>query len=184
VILAGVLATQVIYLVWRLQQSIVQTSASVAADTLAIVGTGGAALLSYIDRQRSLRPSTLLTLYFSALVMLDIPRVRTLWLISSVNGEAAIMTMTLTLTAVALALESTEKRSCVADEKFGAPEEYSGFLTRTAFAWLAATFYTGYSKILNQDDLPVLDTRLQSSVLRKNHVSAWAKCKCLVAVNV
>lgn len=90
------------------------------------------------------------------------------------------MTVTLILTAVALLLESTEKRSSVAEEKrFGAPEEYSGFWTRTTFAWLAATFRAGYSKVLVQDDLPILDTRLQSNVLRQNLVSSWAKCKYL-----
>lgn len=179
--LAGILTTQVILLILRSQKTIVQTSASLAADTLTIVGIAGVAWLSYIDHQRSLRPSTLLSLYLSALVILDIPRVRTLWLIGSANGDAAAMTVTLILTAVALLLESTEKRSSVvAEEKrFGAPEEYSGFWTRTAFAWLAATFRAGYSKVLVQDDLPILDTRLQSNVLRQNLVSTWAKCKCL-----
>jgi len=178
--LAGILTTQVILLIPRSQKTIVQTSASLAADTLTIVGIAGGAWLSYIDHQRSLRPSTLLSLYLSALVILDIPRVRTLWLIGSANGEAATMTVTLILTAVALLLESTEKRSSVAEEKrFGAPEEYSGFWTRTTFAWLAATFRAGYSKVLVQDDLPILDTRLQSNVLRQNLVSSWAKCKYL-----
>ncbi|KAF7554083.1 hypothetical protein G7Z17_g3181 [Cylindrodendrum hubeiense] len=88
------------------------------------------------------------------------------------------MTMTLILTVLALLIESTEKRSSVPEEKrFGAPEEYSGFWTRTAFAWLVATFRAGYSKVLVQDDLPILDTRLRSNVSRESLVQAWAKCK-------
>lgn len=90
------------------------------------------------------------------------------------------MTVTLALTAVALLLESSEKRSSITREKrLGAPEEYSGFWNRTAFAWLAATFRAGYSKYLVQNDLPVLDTRLQSNVLRQSLVSTWARCKYL-----
>ena len=176
--MASLLTTQAILLILRSRKAIVQTSASLAADTLTTVGIAGVAWLSYIDHQRSLRPSTLLGLYLSAQVILDIPRVRTLWLIGSASGEAAAMAAALTLTAVALLLEATEKRSSVAEEKrLGAPEEYSGFWTRTAFAWLTATFRAGYSKVLVQDDLPVLDTRLRSNLLRQNLVSTWAKCK-------
>jgi ATP-binding cassette, subfamily C (CFTR/MRP), member 1 len=165
-------------LVLRSQKNVVQTGASLAADILAIVGITSVAWLSFIDHQRSLRPSTLLSLYLSALVILDIPRARTLWLMGSTNGEAAAMTVILVLTSIALLLESTEKRSAIAaDKRSGAPEEYSGFWTRTAFAWLAATFYAGYSNILDQDDLPTLDTRLQSNALRRNLVIAWGKCK-------
>jgi ATP-binding cassette subfamily C (CFTR/MRP) protein 1 len=179
--LAGILTTQVIFLVLRSHKSIIQTSASLTADTLTIVGIGGVGWLSYIGHQRSLRPSTLLSLYLSALVILDIPRVRTLWLIGRVNGEATLMTATLIFTAVALLLESTEKRSSVVEEKrFGAPEEYSGFWTRTAFAWLTATFRVGYSKILVQDDLPILDTQLQGNLLHQNLVRTWAKCKSFI----
>lgn len=184
--MAGILTAQVILLILRTQKAAVQTSASLAADALAIVGIAGVAWLSYVDHQRSLRPSTLLSLYLSALVILDIPRVRTLWLIQGANGEAAAMTVSLVLTAVSLLVESTEKRSSVAEEKrLGAPEEYSGFWTRTVFAWLVATFRAGYSKVLVQDDLPVLDTRLQSNALRENLVSTWAKCKHpLISQNV
>lgn len=88
------------------------------------------------------------------------------------------------LTAVALSLESIEKKSSVLEGKrFGAPEEYSGFWTRTAFVWLAATFRAGYTKVLVLDDLPILDSRLQSDVLRQNLVSTWARCMYLCHIN-
>lgn len=145
-----------------------------------IVGVAGAAWLSYIDHRHSLRPSTLLSLYLSVLAILDIARVRTLWLIGTAHGEAAAMTVTLILTVAALLFESAEKRSSVPQEKrLGAPEEYSGFWARTAFVWLVATFRAGYSKVIVQDDLPILDTRLQSNVLREKLVGTRAKCKNL-----
>ena len=111
------------------------------------------------------------------LVILEIPRVRTLWLIGNGGGDVAEMTATLILTALALLLESIEKRSRVVEEKrSGAPEEYSGFWARTAYTWLAATFRAGYSQILVHDDLPTLDTRLQSNGLRESLINTWAKC--------
>ncbi|KAI1080070.1 ABC transporter [Whalleya microplaca] len=174
--LAGILAAQLVLLILRSQKTVAQTSASLTADSLTIVGIAGVAWLSYIDHQRSLRPCTLISLYLSVLVILDLARVRTLWLTGSTKGEAAAMTVTLILTVAALLLESAEKRSSITEEKrFGAPEEYSGFWTRTAFTWLVTTFRAGYSKVIVQDDLPILDTRLQSSVLRKSLVSTWAK---------
>ncbi|KAI0126998.1 ABC transporter [Xylariales sp. AK1849] len=176
--LAGIFMVQVIFLILRSQKTVVQTSVSLTADSLTIFGIFGVVWLSYMDHQRSLRPSTLLSLYLSMLVILDIARVRTLWLIGSARGEAAAMTVILILTVAALLLESTEKRSSVTEQKrFGAPEEYSGFWTRTAFAWLVATFRAGYSKVIVLDDLPILDTRLRSNVLRENIVNTWAKCK-------
>jgi ATP-binding cassette, subfamily C (CFTR/MRP), member 1 len=167
----------VILLALRSQNTAVQTSASLTADTLAIVGTAGAAWFSYVDHQRSLRPSTLLGLYLSVLAIVDIARVRTLWLIGSAEGEAAAMTGTLILTVAALLLESVDKRRSAAEGKrSGAPEEYSGFWPRTAFAWLTTTFRAGYSKVIVPSDLPVLDTRLRSSVLREKLVNTWGKC--------
>ena len=175
--LTGILALQVVHLILRLHETVTRTSASLAADVLAVAGTGGAAWLSYIDHQRSLRSSTLLSLYFAALIFVDISRVRTLWLIGSVNAEAAVMTATLVLTCLALFLESSNKRSSIAEKRVGAPEEYSGFWPRAVFAWLFTTFRAGYSKVLVQDDLPILDTRLQSHGLHKILLTTWAKCK-------
>jgi hypothetical protein len=176
--LAGIFTTQAILLGLRLHKTVVQTSASLAADALTIVGIGGAAWLSYMDHQRSRRPSTLLSLYFSVILILNIARVRTLWLVRTADAEAATMSVAFLLTAVALLLESNEKRSSMMEEKrFGAPEEYSGFWTRTSFAWLVATFRAGYSKVIVLDDLPDLDTRLRSNMLRESLVSTWAKCE-------
>lgn len=134
--------------------------------------------LSYVDHQRSLRPSTLLSLYLSVLVILDIARVRTLWLIDSTSGSPAALTATFTLTFVALCLESVEKYSSLKEEnRFGAPEEYTGFWKRTAFSWLVATFRAGYSKIITVEDLPKLDSKLQSHILREKLVGTWSKCR-------
>lgn len=112
------------------------------------------------------------------MAILGLPRIRTLWLIKSAGGEAATMTMMLILTSVALLLESVQKRSSIAEEeRFGEPEEYNSLWNRTAFAWLTATFRTGYSRIICQDDLPTLDTRLGSNLLREKLVETWARCK-------
>ncbi|ETS75107.1 hypothetical protein PFICI_13591 [Pestalotiopsis fici W106-1] len=177
--LVCIFTTQVSFLALRTQNNVVQTRASVAADVLSIIATAGVAWLSYIDHQRSLRPSTLLSLYLSVVIILNIARVRTLWLVGIIPAEAANLTLTFALTMATFLLESTEKKSTIITEerRYGAPEEYSGFWTRTAFAWLAATFRAGYSKVIVQEDLPKIDTRLQGHILHEKLVSTYAKCK-------
>ena len=165
------------FLILRSQRTAAQTSASLAADTLTVSGILGAAWLTYFVHQRSLRPSTLLILYLSVIAILKIPNLRTLWLINNAGREAATITIVFILTAVALLLESVPKTSRIAEEKrFGAPEEYSGLWTRTAFTWLAATFRAGYSRVIFQNDLPPLDTRLKSNLLLQQLVNTWATC--------
>ena len=176
--LAGLLITQLVFLILRSQKTAAQTSASLAADTLTIFEIFSAAWLTYIVRQRSLRFSILLILYLSAIAFLDISKVRTLWLIKSAGGEAATMTVILILTAVALLLESVQKKSNIAEKKrFDASKKYSELWTRTVFTWLTATFRADYSKVISQNDLPPLNIRLESNLLRQKLVNTWAKCK-------
>lgn len=93
-----------------------------------------------------------------------------------------MMTIAFVLTVMALLLESIEtKTSLVADEKLDkkshAPESWSGFWNRTCFTWLAATFWLGYSKIISVKDLPALDAKLKSHVLREKLISTWDICE-------
>ncbi|KAI0126762.1 ABC transporter [Xylariales sp. AK1849] len=174
--LTGVLTTQVAFLVLRSRNGSFLTSASLTADALSVVGTAGAAWLSLLDHQRSLRPSTVLSLYLSVLVVLDTARVRTSWLMGYQNQEAAVLTATLASTVAALLLESVEKKTSLKPDKLsGAPEQYSGIWIRTTFAWLLATFRVGYLRVISLKDIPKLDTRLESHVLRERLVSTWAK---------
>lgn len=169
---------QLVFLVLRLRAPAIRTGASLPADVLSLLATAGIAALSYTDHRHSLQPSTLLSLYLTFLVLLGVPRVRTLWLIGSVNLQAAILTTILILTLVVLSLEDVGKCSGVAKiEDSKAPEEVSGLWQRTSFTWLFVTFRAGYSKVLTQDDLPILDSRLRSHILRDQLVSTWAKCE-------
>ncbi|EFX06313.1 ABC multidrug transporter [Grosmannia clavigera kw1407] len=42
-------------------------------------------------------------------------------------------------------------------------EQRSSFWSRTAYAWLAVTFWRGHKRVISVDDLPPLDGRLESS---------------------
>ncbi|KAI0886932.1 ABC transporter [Annulohypoxylon maeteangense] len=201
--LAGLLAAQLAFLALRIRHPAFATNASLASDILSAVATVAALVLSFADHTRALRPSTLLGLYLSVLVVLGIPRTRTFWLLlhpSSANEDRsvpAVATLVFALTSVALLLESIEKKIDIAissapsqarsddegakDEdspvkaKTLAPEQRSGIWTRTGFTWLAATFRAGYTRIITLNDLPPLDTGLESGQLGKTLEATWTR---------
>ncbi|KAL0931143.1 ABC transporter [Colletotrichum truncatum] len=181
VALTALLALQLAFLALRTKTPSFQSPASVAADVLAFVATLTALLLSVLNHQRSPRPSTILSLYFSASIILGIARVRTAWLLPSGGPLPAIATVVLVLTLMVLMLESIEAKKILAasddapDVKNTIPEQSSGFWARTCFWWLAKTFYLGYSKVISLSDLPRIDPSMESRLLHRDLAVAWDK---------
>ncbi|KAK2051609.1 hypothetical protein LY76DRAFT_674197 [Colletotrichum caudatum] len=179
------LAFQLAYLALRCQTLPFQTPASIAADVLTLVATLTVLLLSILNHQRSPRPSTLVSLYLSTSILLGIARVRTTWFLSLGGPLPAIATVVLVFTLGVLVLESIEvkKRTAASDtpsRKHVTPEQSSGFWSKTCFLWLATTFHLGYSKLISLDDLPGLDSNMESCALHRNLAVAWNKCTFLL----
>lgn len=157
-----------------------QTSASLAADSLCVLATGLALALSFLSYQRASRPSTVVSLYISAFVILGIARARTLWLIDHRQPISILMMVELILSVVVLIMEVLERSSKPIDsessEKSSILEDSIGFWDRTCFTWLAATFRLGYAKVISVQDLPTLDGKLRCEELLKKLLPSWAKC--------
>lgn len=177
--LAIIFASQLAFLLLRRLASatVLRTNASLAADILEVLALSGAIVLSYIHHCRSIRPSTILTLFLSARFLLGIARVRTLWLIPNETSKAGIFTTGFVLTAISLVFESAGKESIVitSTEKPATPEPFSGFWKQASFAWLAGTFRLGYSKVISVDDLPDLDPKLDSEAVGQKLQEVWSK---------
>ncbi|EHK47560.1 multidrug resistance-associated protein [Trichoderma atroviride IMI 206040] len=169
---AAILIIQVIYLVFRSQHAELRTKLSLPADILSSVATVTAFLLSRATHERSLRPSTVLDLYLFLQSLLNIARTRTLWLQAAGSPVPVLMTVNLSLTLFALILESIEEKKPLFQ---GSPEEFSGLWARISFSWLTSLLRAGHAKIISQSDLPNLDTRLQSRVLRRQLITTWSK---------
>ncbi|KAL7934474.1 P-loop containing nucleoside triphosphate hydrolase protein [Trichoderma chlorosporum] len=169
---AAILVVQIIYLVYRAQYAELRTRVSLPADILSSTATLAAFLLSRASHGRSLRPSTVLDLYLSLSSLLNIARTRTLWLLAAGSPVPILMTVNLSLTLFALLLESIEERKRLSS---GSPEEFNGVWARISFSWLMPLLKSGYDKVLSQDDLPNLDTRLQSRLLRRQLITTWSK---------
>lgn len=175
--LLSLFACQTIFLAFRIHINALQSKASLAADVLFLLALCGAVALSYCDHVGSMRPSTLLIIYFSITTLFNIARLRTLWMIEFAESGAIVLSIISALTAVTLILESTGKRtSIVSLQSDATPEQFSGFWKRTSFVWLLPTFCQGYSKILSVPDLPNLDPGLKSDVLARKLENTWAKC--------
>ncbi|XWW94251.1 hypothetical protein V2A60_002194 [Cordyceps javanica] len=160
---------QLVFLALRIENTHLHTRASIAVDVLSLVATCAASVLSWLQHHRSEQPSTTLTLYLSALVPLEIARVRTLWLMTPHDPAAfSVKTVGLVLTAAVLVLESTGKRGSLRQpEKLAhsGPEPFMGFWGITGYVWVLGTLSRGYSNFLTVDDLPELDYRIAADKL-------------------
>jgi ATP-binding cassette subfamily C (CFTR/MRP) protein 1 len=173
------LACQITFLVLRLRKLQLHTPTSAAADALAIVGVIAAAGFSWLQHHRSEQPSALLAIFFALISLLNVARVRSLWLIPQATGPAVLQTLVLLQDFGVLLLESLGKQKALRfPEKFhsSGPEPFTGFWNLVGFSWLFGTLRRGYRSILSVDDLPDLDYRLDAEVLREKLASTWSKC--------
>ena len=169
---------QAVFLGLRIKNEKLHSGASIPADVLSLIATGAAVALSWLQHHRSEQPSTTLTLYLSALVLLDIARARTLWLIPDSAAASAIKTVALLLTAAVLVLESTGKRASLRQpEKLAhsGPEPFIGFWGISGYVWVLGTLSRGYHNFLVVEDLPELDYRISADKLHQKLQSRLKK---------
>lgn len=139
---------------------------------MSLIATAMLAAFQLVHYRRSSRSPSIVSLYLSAYGVLGAAKARTLWTIYPGSAAACILITTLALTFLALLVETASGRD-YADAGQQSPEQYSAFWTRTVFAWLSATFELGYAKVISVDDLPALDTDLQSRGLHTQLISKW-----------
>jgi hypothetical protein len=137
-------------------------------------------LLSFLDAQRSIKPSSLLELYYAALLITYIPRLRSLWLSSSPDLDLLrnLWTSQYIVTILLTILESCGghfhfSRSL---ESKSPREESLGFWAQSLFVWILPTLRLGYSNSLDVPDLPRLDPSLGGNQAHIRLEEAWSRC--------
>ncbi|KAF5511663.1 ABC transporter atnG [Colletotrichum siamense] len=156
--------------------AITHTRATIPAAVLGLLASLGVGLLSWLEHDRSVRPSFVLSTYLFLSVLLDTARARTLWMLGPNQTIPAIFTCTLALRAVMILLESTEKRRILVPQHKGYSKEVtSGTFNRSVFFWLTSLFINGYRNILKLEDLYPLDPKLASEPLYKKLADAWGQ---------
>lgn len=170
-ILAGLQLAQLI--LWFVNPAL-RTVATIAATVLSLVATFGLVLLSYLEQQRSVRPSTPVCLYLLTSIIFDIPQARTLYLRQGPLAIAVIFTLTMAVKTAMLALESQEKSKNLKEQYKGYPPEATrGILDRSVLWWLNPLFLKGFRKLLTLDDLYPTDEALSSQMLREKMQATW-----------
>jgi ATP-binding cassette, subfamily C (CFTR/MRP), member 1 len=115
-----------------------------------------------------------LQFFFFITILLDLPRVRTQWLLDDNTIVAAVFTITFVLRVPLLFIESAQKwRYATTPGEEIPPEERQGIFGRTFFWWLNPLFKEGYSKNLTMDDLYAIDDEIKGSVLYERLRKSW-----------
>ncbi|KAK1700845.1 ABC transporter [Colletotrichum godetiae] len=155
-----------------------RTSVSLAAGILNFIAVLAAAFHSFLEDQRSTRPSDLLILYFSASAILSLPRLRTLWLITGSGALKGLWTAIVAVTILVVPLESIgKKRFLQITYQSLTKEEETGFWGRSFFTWLMPFFRLGYSRVIHIRDMPEVDKDLTGDRAGASLEAAWLKRK-------
>jgi ATP-binding cassette, subfamily C (CFTR/MRP), member 1 len=121
-------------------------------------------VVSYLEHLRSVRPSTFLCVYLGTSLLLDLARVRTLFLLPGSQVVARVFLAGFFCKSILLFLEMKEKRHLVGKEwQDASPEATSSIVNRTFFIWLNNTFFKGFRSDLTVDALTPLDGELLSA---------------------
>ncbi|KAI9848831.1 MAG: hypothetical protein M1837_006347 [Sclerophora amabilis] len=150
------------------------TRASIASVALAFCSTLAFGYLSHLEHERSVRPSSILNIYFLFTLVFDAARTRTLWSIPNSRMVAIFFTVTVGWKVLILLLEAKEKRSLLRPlYQHYPPEAISGVLNGNFFWWLNPLLTTGFGKVLFLDDLFPVDKDLTSAAARKGLQLRW-----------
>jgi ATP-binding cassette subfamily C (CFTR/MRP) protein 1 len=153
-----------------------KTAVSIASTAVIAVAFLFFLYASHLEHTRSLRPSTILSLYLGLSLVFDVIRVRTLWLSSSSPIIASLYIACVGLKAVVLVLEGTCKRSLLnVQYQDTTPEAVSGIYSRSLFLWVNSFLWKGYRGILSVDTLNVLDDDLVSASDPRALIENWNK---------
>lgn len=177
-LIAVLLLLHIVFLFYRTRNPRLYTKLSVASGIIDAAATLAAGVQSFLEDQRSLRPSDLLVLYFTLSTILYIPRLRSLWTISDADlaGPRSLWTVILIAMASLVMLESIKKtRLLRPGYKNVTAEQTTGFWSRSFYIWVLPFFQTGYGQIIRLDDIPRVDDDLEEESARTRLDEAWDK---------
>ncbi|KAF1936890.1 hypothetical protein EJ02DRAFT_459161 [Clathrospora elynae] len=117
--------------------------------------------LTHLEHYRSPRPASLLSLYLGHVLLFDIVRTRTLWIIQD-NRPFAITFSVGVGVHLALFLAINICSDAATTDQNLPRETRANVYTRGLFWWLNPLFWLGFKTILDVPHLPAIDTGLRS----------------------
>ncbi|PWY66113.1 putative multidrug resistance-associated protein [Aspergillus heteromorphus CBS 117.55] len=175
-ILVVLFVLQIVFTVYQIRTAALHTSVSTPSAVLGLTATLAAVILSFFEDQRLIKPSDTLILYFSALSLLYIPRLRTLWQIPSIAVPRGLFTAIYVVIVLAVVFESARKTNLLRPlYKDVTVEQIYGFWGRNFFLWVFPLFRNAYTHVIGVDDLPDIDSCLKGDCAEAQIIQAWNK---------
>lgn len=143
-----------------------------AAASLTLAGAVGILFLTIAEHERSVRPSSLISVYLLARIAADAVILRTLGLRGYIHTAIGPMSASVGVQIVLLILESCSKRTLLKDQTHGA-EETAGVFARSVLWWLNGLLWRGSQRVLEQSSLFELDSGLRSERLGDRILLRW-----------
>ncbi|KAJ5728595.1 multidrug resistance-associated protein [Penicillium malachiteum] len=173
------LVFQLIFVVFRSHNNELHTALSRPADVISLVAVSICLLACYWEDQYGIRPSIMLTLYWSTLAILQLPRLRTLWLIGEkISPIPVLWTLVFITTVAALSAELIpKKRFLYTKYQNTTREERSDVWSWALFLWILPFLRVGFSQILGIKDLPPIDAPLQATETLVGLRAGWESIK-------
>ncbi|PWY82697.1 ATP-binding cassette transporter [Aspergillus eucalypticola CBS 122712] len=176
ILLGVLLVLHIMYTALRVEDLDLHTRAGLASGIVHIIATGAAILLSFFEDQRSVKPSDLLVVYYSAEVLLSLPQLRSLWQIPTASVACRALWTTILIFNVGILIsESTHKFRFLRPMYQKRTEEGAlGFWCQSFFIWVLPVLQNGYSKVLGIDDIPEMDADQRAQSTQQELEKAWA----------
>lgn len=151
-----------------------QSPATIPGCALGVLSSVLLAFLSYAEHQRSVRPSTLITVYLVECTLYEAVQLRTLIIGGFPPALIAAIATTLALDLLLLVTESRNKGSHLSIPfKDLSRESKSSIFSRSTFWWLNRLLVSGHKSVLTVSHLISIDEALSSKRLRDDFYKTW-----------
>ncbi|THV74025.1 putative ABC transporter [Aureobasidium pullulans] len=155
--------TQLALLISWTTQAHIQTTATIPALCLGLIVSSAMFFLSALTHTRSMRPSSLTSVYLLFSAIFDAAQVRTIFLHRISTVLSSLMCLAIALKLALLISESWNKRSWLPSEyKALSPEATSGIVSRGLLWWLNPFFLVGFRTLFAQEDIYAIDPEMRS----------------------
>lgn len=169
----------VLLILWSKDDSLLLNWATLPAAALAFVLALELCSLSYMEHRRSVRPSSIISVYLTLTIVFDVVQCRTLWLMDNFRGcVAPVFLATAASKVLVLVLELQGKRKFLIEPwSHLSPESTSGVFNRSLFWWVNSLLLRGFKTILSVDSLYDTDDQLRSARLAEKLSGTWRSNK-------
>lgn len=168
--------TYCILLIATARDSSGASAAGIPAATLALVASVLLAVFASLEHTRALAPSPAPIFFLSVTALLDVARVRTLYLTDK-TWPAATLSAGLALRLLLLGLESRSKKNDLAAAlpSETSPEKLAGPISRTMFHWVNPLLLLGFRGSLKGRRLGPIDPQFGAAYLTERFAAVPGK---------